>query len=294
MRSRPLVSPPSSRSVSATRASIASTGWQHMKISPSRSSPTCCAAASSAVGSAEAPSARSVSIACAICSCFFAGSRRGGTGRSRGAWRSPSARRPGSPGRPTAATAPARSTSASCARSSARPTSRTIRVSPAISRGDSIRQTASIVRCRSLAPSRRPSAYCRVLAHLLVDLLGALLQLGRELLAEVLGLEHLADLDLRRARHRVGAALDPLDALLERLRPARSSSRRRAPSSPRTVRRRRCGCRRRTARARPSAGLQALAGQHHAGLRQLLVVSAHLGEHLLARASALPRCPASP
>jgi hypothetical protein len=37
-------------------------------------------------------------------------------------------------------------TRASCARSSARPTSRTIRARPAMSRGDSIRQTASIVR----------------------------------------------------------------------------------------------------------------------------------------------------
>src|SRR5262252_3776899 len=37
-------------------------------------------------------------------------------------------------------------TSASCASSSARPTSRTIRASPAISRADSIRQTALIAR----------------------------------------------------------------------------------------------------------------------------------------------------
>src|SRR5438105_12788518 len=45
-----------------------------------------------------------------------------------------------------------------------------------------------------------------------------LAQLGRELGAEVLGLEHLADLDLGLgARHRVGAALDPLDRLLLRL-----------------------------------------------------------------------------
>src|SRR5258706_9459716 len=42
-------------------------------------------------------------------------------------------------------------TRASCARSSARPTSRTIRISPAISRGDSIRQTASMARWVSVA-----------------------------------------------------------------------------------------------------------------------------------------------
>ena len=42
-------------------------------------------------------------------------------------------------------------TSASCARSSATPTSRTIRARPAMSLGDSILQTASIVRCVSVA-----------------------------------------------------------------------------------------------------------------------------------------------
>ena len=47
-------------------------------------------------------------------------------------------------------------TSASWASSSARPTSRTIRASPAISRADSIRQTASIVRWISGGPCRLP------------------------------------------------------------------------------------------------------------------------------------------
>src|SRR5258706_89937 len=42
---------------------------------------------------------------------------------------------------------PIAATRASCARSSARPTSRTIRVRAAMSRGDSILQTASIARC---------------------------------------------------------------------------------------------------------------------------------------------------
>jgi hypothetical protein len=40
---------------------------------------------------------------------------------------------------------------ASCARSSARPTSRVRRVRPAMTRADSMRQTASMVRCRSVA-----------------------------------------------------------------------------------------------------------------------------------------------
>src|SRR6266567_4994666 len=41
--------------------------------------------------------------------------------------------------------------SASWARSSARPTSRVRRVRPAMTRADSMRQTASMVRCRSVA-----------------------------------------------------------------------------------------------------------------------------------------------
>src|SRR5208282_3848037 len=44
-------------------------------------------------------------------------------------------------------------TRASCARSSARPTSRTVRASPAMSRADSIRQTASTVRCAASPPN---------------------------------------------------------------------------------------------------------------------------------------------
>src|SRR4051812_30766481 len=42
-------------------------------------------------------------------------------------------------------------------------------------------------------------------------------QLGRELLAKVLGLEDWPNLDLGLATHRVGTALDPLDRLVERL-----------------------------------------------------------------------------
>src|SRR5690348_5447983 len=58
---------------------------------------------------------------------------------------------PGLSGTPDCGHCSSAATSASCARSSARPTSRTIRVSPAISLGDSILQTASMVRCISVA-----------------------------------------------------------------------------------------------------------------------------------------------
>ena len=70
---------------------------------------------------------------------------------------------PGLSGMPDSGHCWSAATSASWARSSARPTSRTDRASPAMSRADSIRQTASIARCASEAvtegrrpPVRRP------------------------------------------------------------------------------------------------------------------------------------------
>src|SRR5689334_19271631 len=129
---------------------------------------------------------------------------------------------PGLSGTPDSGHCASAATSASWARSSARPTSRTRRVSPAISRADSIRKTAAIARSVSAAMRQPTNASAvRVQGALLLGdllanavLLGA--QLGRELLAEVLGLEDLADLDLRFARHGIGGALDPLDGFLER------------------------------------------------------------------------------
>jgi hypothetical protein len=56
---------------------------------------------------------------------------------------------PGFSGTPVSGQRSSAATSASWARSSARPTSRTMRASPAIKRGDSIRQTASIAPCAS-------------------------------------------------------------------------------------------------------------------------------------------------
>src|SRR5271163_2552311 len=58
---------------------------------------------------------------------------------------------PGLSGTPDCGHCSNAATKASCARSSAMPTSRTIRVSAAISLGDSIRQTASIARCMWVA-----------------------------------------------------------------------------------------------------------------------------------------------
>ena len=58
---------------------------------------------------------------------------------------------PGLSGTPEFGHCSSATTSASCARSSARPTSLTMRVSPAMTFGDSIFQTASIVGCISVA-----------------------------------------------------------------------------------------------------------------------------------------------
>src|SRR5882724_11228816 len=58
---------------------------------------------------------------------------------------------PGLSGTPDFGHCSSAATRASCARSSARPTSRTIRARPAMSLADSILQTASIARCVSVA-----------------------------------------------------------------------------------------------------------------------------------------------
>src|SRR5882724_12872211 len=97
---------------------------------------------------------------------------------------------PGLSGMPDSGHCSSAATRASCARSSATATSRTMRVSPAINRADSIRQTASIVRWVPEDVTRL------VLGGLLAQPLVDLAQLRRQLLAEIVGLEDLAQLDL--------------------------------------------------------------------------------------------------
>src|SRR5215216_2465522 len=91
-------------------------------------------------------------------------------------------------------------TSASCASSSARPTSRTIRARPAMSLADSIRQTASIARWVSVAitgdqsdhprpaGASRDAPRLRLLGDLGAQALLLRPELGGELGAEVFGL----------------------------------------------------------------------------------------------------------
>ena len=91
-----VVRPPSRRSVSATRASVESTGWQRVKISRSRSSPM----SSSGWRRLGRASCRPRSRARVRPASPASSSAAAQHGRSRGAWRWPSARRPGCPGRP--------------------------------------------------------------------------------------------------------------------------------------------------------------------------------------------------
>src|SRR3712207_1567510 len=173
-----------------------------MKISRSRSSstPSSSDTSSSSVWSSSRPS----------CSCFAS---RVALRRNRSIARCLAvamSQAPGLSGTPDSGHCSSAATSASCARSSASPTSRTSRVRPAISRADSIRQTAWIAACASALMDLPLPGRVDLSAQALLGLA----QLRRQVLAEVLGLEDLPDLDLRLAPHRVRAALDPLDRLL--------------------------------------------------------------------------------
>ncbi len=146
-----VVRPQSTLSASAVRASVDSTGWHAVKTRRSRSSPKSGPVSTSISTCCRWPSSRPIS------SCLRS---------SRWSRRSRSIARclavdisqaPGFGGTPASGHFSRAMTSASCASSSARPTSPTIRASPAISRAASIRQTASMARCVSetvTAPSQ--------------------------------------------------------------------------------------------------------------------------------------------
>src|SRR4029079_11369721 len=91
------------------------------------------------------------------------------------------------------------------------------RRAPSASARRSAAAPRSARRRRSCAAGRCPPGRASALLDLRADPLLLLAQLGRELVAELLHLIDLADLDLRGAGHRVRAALDPLERLLERL-----------------------------------------------------------------------------
>src|SRR5271156_3302302 len=143
-----VVKPPSRRSVSATRPSAGSTGWQAVNTNRKRSSPMSSSIALSRFATANSCCAWSSrpSSPCLRSSSLL---RRN---RSRARCLAVAINHaPGLSGMPAAGHCSSAATSASCASSSARPTSRTMRASPAIIRADSILQTASMARCVSAA-----------------------------------------------------------------------------------------------------------------------------------------------
>src|SRR5262245_25189054 len=312
-----VVSPPISRNVSATRASAASTGWQAVKMRRSRSSPMWSSRAASRSGSAASPSASSWLISWCLRSISL-WRRRRSMARCLAAAISQA---PGLSGMPEFGHCSSAATSASCASSSARPTSRTMRARPAMSLACSIRKTASTVRWMSVAimatdhtistpmPASRSSRAgycllalrispkidtaegrrvtplsdnCRVWRLRLSHLFGqAAVVLDRLARPKVLQLEHLPDLDLADLLMRIGAAPDPFDRLRKRL----------ALQDPVTGDQLLGLCEgavdhgARVARELDpcalGAWLQPVAIEHHAGLHHLLVEFRHCGECLL-------------
>src|SRR4051812_38313388 len=111
-------------------------------------------------------------------------------------------------------------------------------------------------------------------------------QLRRERLAEILGLEDLADLDLGVAQHRIGTALDPVDRLLQRRAGPQPVARHHLVDRERPTRHRAVLAR----KVHPctlGTGLQALAALHDASLDQFLFDLPHRGQR--ARAGHHPR-----
>ena len=142
-----VVRPPSRRSVSATRASVDSTGWHAVNTRRSRSSPI-----SSARAASSASTKSGTTCASSASRSWPSSSRLRACSAS---WRKRSSARffavaishaPGLSGTPASGQCSSAATSASCASSSARPTSRTMRATWAMTLADSIRQTASMAR----------------------------------------------------------------------------------------------------------------------------------------------------
>src|SRR5256885_3090611 len=274
-----VVSPPRSRSVSATRASVESTGWQAVKIRRSRSSPISSSMAASKSRSASSLCSTSSSWPSSSCLRSSVFCRR-----SKSIARClavPISQAPGLVGMPDTGHCSSAATRASWASSSATPTSRTMWARPAISRADSIRQTASIVRWVSDVSG--PGGGLRLQALVLLP------QLGCVRLSEVVGLDHLPDLDLERTKAPLqfrcllaasgpGSPLEPFDRLFLRLHlPQPVAGDQFLGLGKRPIDHRRLAAGEPDARAF-RARVQAVGREHHAGLDQLLVVLPHLLE----------------
>ena len=141
-----VVSPPSNLSVSATRASVFSSGWQAVKMRRSRSSPMsswrAASRASTKSGTVWDPRA---SWSAAMSPCRASAIRRCRRWSSARCLAVVISQAPGLPGTPSVGQCSNAATKASCARSSAVPRSRTRCAIAAMTRADSMRQTAAMV-----------------------------------------------------------------------------------------------------------------------------------------------------
>src|SRR6267143_6214216 len=160
--------------------------------------------------------------------------------------------------------------------------SRTIISSPmqrTMSATQRLRASMRLVTAVLLSPSAPRLLLLR--GYLRAQALFLLSELGRELGAEVLRLEHLADLDLGLSLEGIGAALDPFDRLrlgLHLPQPETGDQLFRLGKGP--VDHGALRAREPDARALGTR-LQPLAREHHAGFHQLFVEFTHFGEELL-------------
>src|SRR6266545_2683329 len=284
----PVVRPPNSRRVSATRASFDRTGWQHTNNSRRRSSPMSSNRPSKS-GSNTCPATSSSRPNCSCLRSAIAVRRKWSMARRFPMAMSHAA---GLSGTPDSGHCSRAATSASWARSSATPMSRTIRARPAINLGDSILQTASMARRAPLAVTarrshsfadRRPDDIpgrlpARGVGHLLPEPLVLLPELRREVLAEVLELVHGPDLHLGSLEW---GPLQPFDGLVQRPNlPQPEPGHQLLRLGERPVDHGALAVLEPDADAL-RAGVKSLARQHHACLHQLLVEFGHLGEDLL-------------
>ena len=278
--------------MSATRASVESTGWQAMNTSRSRSSPTSSSRAASRSRHGRLllrlELAAELRRACARAAC---------SRRSRSIARCLAvamSQAPGLSGTPDSGHRSSAATSASWARSSARPTSRTIRARPAMSlarldppdRVDRAMRSGAVTapnhaifspRCKP-GPAVASSAALRLCAHLLAARPSAA-DLGA---AKSGHLVHLPDLDSpspadlgQRLAHSIASSFDftwmiqkpAISSFVSANGPSMTVTLAAGELDPRALR----------------AGLQPVGREQHAGLRHLLVVLPHVGHLLLGR-----------
>src|SRR5882762_4845688 len=165
--------------------------------------------------------------------------------------------------------------------------SRTIISSPrqrTMSATQRLRASTRLVTAVLLSPSAPRLLLLR--GYLRAQALFLLSELGRELGAEVLRLEHLADLDLGLSFEGIGAALDPFDRLRLGLHlPQPETGDQLFRFGERPVDHGALRAREPDARAL-RARLEPLAGEHHAGFHQLFVALPHFRDELLVRESA--------